>query len=398
MRRGLLPLLFLAAACGRPRGGVAAFIDTLPGGVIRVQNHGPSGWQDTAQITFTEVQRIQPADGAPGELGNIMDVVMDRAGRIYVAEQGPTRIDRFGPDGSFEGSVGREGGGPGEYEATMLANVGGQLVVHDPQQRRTSVFDSAGKFVRGWPSSCCMWRSIGADTTGNVYVPVPPSGGVMSDQGPGWIRFRLDGSVSDTLWRRSEPDKNRYWTFTSGPGNVTRFNIPFQPSLVDIPWPGGGLLIGDQATYSITIAPHGGDSAVVFGRTWTPRAIPDSIREHTLSTWTSRNERLKAVARVEDIPTTYPAFNGMVVDADLRVWVQRSNPDPAGGSFWDLFAPTGIWLGTVHAPFHTGRVVFRRGEVLVVTTDANDLPVLLRYKLTERGGRERDGGVTLGSE
>lgn len=397
MRRRFLPILLLAAACGHAPKLAKAVIDTLPGGVIRVQNPGPTGWADSAHITFTELQRIQPPDGAPGELGDVMDLAMDPNGTVYITEQGPVRIDRYGPDGRYLGSVGREGGGPGEYEAAMLAVLDGHLVVHDPQSRRTSVFDSAGNYVRSWGTSCCMFRSIGTDTLGAFYVPVPPDGGVMSHEGPGWIRFHLDGTLVDTLWSRPQPANLKFWEFSPGPHSRTRFSIPFQPDVSDNPWPGGGLLIGDNGSYSITIAPHGTDSALVFSRSWTPEAIPDSLRKNALESYTAHNAALKAVARLEDIPTAAPAFSAIVVDAEQRIWIQQWEKDPTGGSYWDIFSPHGVWLGTVHAPFHSGRLVFRRGEVLVATTDANELPVLLRYRLTEPDPAGDRPGVKLGT-
>ena len=78
-----------------------------------MRNPAPSGWTDTNQITFTETQRIQPADGEPGELGDIWGMVVDDAGGIWISEPGPIRIDRFAPDGRHLGQVGRQGSGPG---------------------------------------------------------------------------------------------------------------------------------------------------------------------------------------------------------------------------------------------------------------------------------------------
>ncbi len=395
MKKLLLVVLALAACKpGAPK--VLAVVDTLPGGVLRVRNPAPSGWSDTNHITFTEIQRIQPGDGEPGELGDIRDLVVGDDGSIFVAVEGPTRIDHFGADGKYLGAVGRQGSGPGEYQATMLIWAAGHLVIQDPQNQRTSVFDTAGAFVRSWNSACCIWRSLGGDSLGRAYVPVMPDG-PSEEKGFGWIRYKIDGTAVDTIWRRSHTFQGKYWEFSPRPGSTNRWYIPYQPSLQDVPWVGGGLLIGDNATYSITISPRGTDSALVFERAWTPEPVPDQVRKDRLASYTARNEALKAVAKLEDIPTTAPAFSDMMTDAEHRIWIQLTVPRDSVGTYWDLFTPQGVWLGTVHAPFRSGTLAFRPGEVVVATTDDQDLPVIVRYRMTEVGVGDRPATAKLGS-
>ena len=278
----------------------------------------------------------------------------------------------------------------------MITWVAGHFFLQDPQSQRTSVFDSTGTYLRSWPSSCCIWRSIGGDSLGRGYVPVMPSDGDMEERGMGWIRYTVEGVVVDTIWRRPHKAEIKYWEFSPAPGSRSRYGIPYQPSLVDVPWIGGGSLIGDNATYSITIAPKGTDSALVFGRDWAPEKIPDEVRANRLESYTSRNEALKQVAKLEDIPTVAPAFSEMIVDAERRIWVELTVPRDTVGTYWDLFTYEGVWLGTVHAPFRTGQVAFRPGEMIVSTTDDSDLPVIVRYRMTERGDGDSPVSRSLG--
>jgi len=392
-----LPLLLLLVACAPKAPKILAVVDTLPGGVKRVSNPAPSGWTDTNQIVFTEIQRIQPADGEPGELGDIWGMAVDDAGGIWISEPGPTRIDRFSADGQYIGQVGRQGSGPGEYQSTMITWVAGHLFLHDPQTQRTTIFDSAGKYLRSWNSTCCIYRSIGGDSLGRGYVPVMPDGGDMEEQGMGWIRFTVDGVPVDTIWRRPHKVEQHYWEFSPAPGSRSRYGIPFQPSLVDVPWVGGGSLIGDNATYSITIAPKGRDSALVFGRAWTPEPIPVSVRESRLKGYTERNEALRQVAKLEDIPTTAPAFSDLLVDTKDRIWVELTVPRDSVGTYWDIFTSDGVWQGVVHAPFRTGQVAFHGDEMIVSTTDEEDLPVIVRYRMSEGGSGDAPRTAKLGS-
>jgi hypothetical protein len=380
-------MALLLAACGHAPVTVAV-VDTLPGGALRVRNTAPSGWTDPARVTFTEVQRIQPEDGQPGELDEVWDLVVGDGGEIYVAEQGPVRVDQFSADGRYLRTIGRQGGGPGEYQVALLAFADGHLVVHDPQLQRTSVFDTAGHFVRSWPSTCCIWKSIGADSLGRVYIPVMPASGAFSDSaGPGWVRYRIDGTVVDTIWRRPQQAAGQYWELKSPQGR-SRFIIPFQSGLIDIPWVGGGLLVGDERDYSFTIGPHGTDTALVFGRSYEPVPIPDSVRTATFDRFTARNEKLKAVARVEDIPRVYPAFSDMQVDRAGWIWV-RGEPRPGEtGTRWDIFAAEGKWLGEVRAPFRYRELQFHGDQAVVLQTMADDRLAIVRYRIGGLAGTD----------
>ena len=380
MRPSLLLSLALLAGCHRTP-AVAVRIDTLPGGIRHVMNLAPSGWRDSSHIRFTEIERIQPPEGSPDELGDIADLAMDPTGQLFIAERGPARIVRYSPEGNRLGVVGREGGGPGEYQTSFLAWTGGVLFVHDPQQQRTSVFDSAGNFLRSWPSACCFWRWIGSDTLGRAYVPVMAIGRDLP-HGNGWLRVSASGVVVDTVWRRATPSGQKSWEIRSKVGS-SFFSIPGQPGLNDIPWAGGGLLIGDNGDYSITIAPHGTDSALVFGRAWVPQQVPEVSRRAQFDRLVGRNEALKAVAHFEDIPVTAPAFGDMEVDAASRIWVHLNVPSDTVNSYWDLFTPEGVWLGTTKAPFRYGRMAFRPHELAVAMQDQNGLPVVVRYRMEE---------------
>jgi hypothetical protein len=385
----------LTLACSSVSTAPEATIDTLPGGVVRVQNPRPSGWTDSAGITFTEIQRIQPAEGSTEELSDVWDMVVAPDGRVFASQIAPIRVAEFGVDGRFTRVLGRQGSGPGEYQVAILAFADGKLVVQDPQLRRAILFDSTGRSTVSFPTTCCIWRNIGSDTLGRIYVPVMPQSADAEAVGHGWVRIRTDGVVVDTIWRRPWSVAPKYWEFSPQPGSRSRFAIPFQPGLVDVPWAGGGMLIGDNATYSITLAPRGRDSAVVFGRPWTPAPIPEAVRQARFA-FTQNNPGLKAVAHLEDIPTVAPAFDGLFVDAVQRIWVRLTVPGDSIGTTFDLFTPSGVWLGTVRAPFRARAMAFREGELVVATTDEADLPVLIRYRLGEPG-RDAPAQVKLGS-
>jgi hypothetical protein len=153
----LIGLVALATACGGDRASPLAtpLIDTLPGGIIRVINPGPTAWTDTSGWKLVETLRIRGSLGDTTVLYDPVSVALDGEGRIWVMDKSPMVIKVFANNGNLVRTVGRQGGGPGEFMAGSLAIVGGNVVVHDQNQGRTSVFDTAGRFLRSWPSPCC---------------------------------------------------------------------------------------------------------------------------------------------------------------------------------------------------------------------------------------------------
>lgn len=75
--------------------------------------------------------------------------LMDEEGRFYVLDFGNKRIAVFDGNGTYSHSIGREGSGPGEFLSVSLLSVrDGHVSALDSRQRRASVFDYSGRFIR----------------------------------------------------------------------------------------------------------------------------------------------------------------------------------------------------------------------------------------------------------
>ncbi|HSN85950.1 MAG TPA: 6-bladed beta-propeller, partial [Thermoanaerobaculia bacterium] len=146
-------------------------IDTLPGGAVRTMSPAATSWEGTEGWQVELAQEITGTEGTPSELLDPQGLAVDDWGRIFVVDDKPRVIKVYGSDGEFVRTIGREGAGPGEFRQAFLALYQGFLVVHDPQVARTSVFDTAGTFLRSWPSACCFWSDIQVDQSGRIHVP-----------------------------------------------------------------------------------------------------------------------------------------------------------------------------------------------------------------------------------
>ena len=111
MHARLAPALLLLAACTRGDAKSALnapTIDTLPGGIVRVHNNGPTAWTDTNGWKLVLEHSFTMPEGSPGQLNNPAGIVADSKGNIYTTETYTgKRLQKFTLKG--EGAVPKSG-------------------------------------------------------------------------------------------------------------------------------------------------------------------------------------------------------------------------------------------------------------------------------------------------
>lgn len=102
--------------CGEvapPRSGVT--VDTLPSGVVRVRNPDPIHTDAVPTWTLVEQRYIGELDGTSAAVfGDIRDMLVDPAGRVFVLEYHSQQVRVFDSIGAHLFSFGGRGSGPGE--------------------------------------------------------------------------------------------------------------------------------------------------------------------------------------------------------------------------------------------------------------------------------------------
>lgn len=368
----ILSLLASVAACGAgKRTSGAATIDTLPGGIVRVANRAPSGWTDTNGWKLVLERTIAPADSTPGQLNQPGGIVVDSRGRIFVLDIKPTLIKVYAADGTFSGTIGREGSGPGEFRQWgILAISRDTLVHHDPGQSRTQSFTTDGAFIHAWVSLCCWQMPVAADDSGRTPVP----GNVHPDSttknfaaGAGYIRYRPDGTVADTIILPPRPE-TKSWR-VKDKDNLETMDVPLLPGQVGTFDRAGHYVWGNQGRYEIVISHNGLDTLRIFSSVAGTFPIPDSTRQENFDQAVKNNPLLKTVAKFDDIPKTYPLWTSIVSDGNNNLWVLRPGPK-SDSDIFDVFTPAGVLLGSVPAPFHnTYRSYWTRDRVYTIQED-----------------------------
>lgn len=384
----------LLAACGDRGPSLARpVVTTLPNGTVEVKNSGPSAWADTSGWKLVELYHVGGSTGAgPEELVHPLSVAVDQAGGIYVGDMGPAVVKQFGPTGAYVRSIGREGGGPGEFKVTSVATAPGLLIVHDPSAARTSVFDSAGGFLRSWNSTCCNWKGIGVSREGVVAVPSPGHRtGSGHRRDAYYVRILLDGSLVDTL-HIAEPEgvgEPREWSFESANGNQYFVPIPLTPALWIALDPAGGAVVGWSGSYRFFATRTGLDTTQIVTLETGPVTVTDAQRIHlrdSLVAWYSDGETDRKATdeafNLADIPSTAPYFESIAVDGAGNRWVRRISGASQDFARFDVFDSTGAYLGAVPVPAGFGngwKTVWGVDRVATMVESKDGIPMVVVY-------------------
>lgn len=391
-----LSLLSIIAGCSAGTGASSDLtIDTLPGGITRTISSAPieaGRWQLAPERT------IQPADGAPGELADPGDVAITDDGTVLVADRSPATIKVFDPAGRFVRTIGRDGDGPGEFRTPQIAVRGDTLVVHDPRQRRASMFRiSDGNFITTRPSACCYFYPIQIDGAGRAVARVMTQPDSLHPA-QGFVRFSLDGRRLDSV-RVSQraAAANKSWYVKENGKLIMSTPVLLAPVNLEAVDPTGGFISGWSGEYLLRVTRNGGDTVALFGRRGdlptvsaeekaqlVTRMIKERFAESEVPEAT-----LRASFPVADVPDHHPAFERIDVDRSGRRWIRRSSSDTTAVHF-DLFDRDGRWLDEVTVA-NTGwaRQAYQaaswgRDHLALADEDAAGRPLIQIYRITRK--------------
>ncbi|MGD8727004.1 MAG: 6-bladed beta-propeller [Gemmatimonadales bacterium] len=411
---GMFTVATLTAGCGGGPGGEAAgswqaVIDTV-GDTIVVRTVSGSVWGDTA---YLEPELSIGMLEGPDEylIGNPRALAVSEDGRIYVLDRQVMQVRVYGPDGTHLFDIGREGGGPGEFEGpdgmTMLPD--GRLLVRDPGNARVAEFAPDGEYLGqfwlagGFNTS----RRFYADTAGNSYAMVLlDADASVFDWRFGLVRYDRNGEVRDTIpaprWDYERPQVS-----ASREGSTSINYVPFTGQDWWTFSPLGYMVGGLSTDYRIDLFRV--DAPVLrIERDWIPIAVkPEEAEE--------RERRQTAGFRRNfgswswngpPIPDTKPPFRNVFTSAEGNIWVvvsqegratmtveeareeeRRTNMPPLRfeePAAFDVFTPDGRYLGHVRVPDAlrpSPEPIVRGDSVWAVARDELDVPRIVRYRI-----------------
>ncbi|HET8649307.1 MAG TPA: 6-bladed beta-propeller, partial [Gemmatimonadales bacterium] len=90
----------------------------LPVGIICAIGGCDPGHSSSAPAAATELRpllTIHSDESSDHSFGNVGDILVSSTGDLYITQPRENRILVYRSDGTFERSIGRAGGGPGEF-------------------------------------------------------------------------------------------------------------------------------------------------------------------------------------------------------------------------------------------------------------------------------------------
>lgn len=383
--------IVVMAGCGGGPGGRAGrwegTVDTAAAGHVVVHNAGAGIWEEGEAWRVTEELRLGSLDAeGPETFGQIRSFAVDRAGRIWVLESQAKEIRVFDATGAHVRTIGREGGGPGEFARPMKIDLApdGNMWAMDPSNGRVSIFDSAGTYRAGKSATggfiMFPWQG-GFDDEGRYYAPV-----LLTEGGFRFALVRADTSMAalDTLDLPTDPVDRESFRMESQDGrSVAAAGIPFQGGLTYRLAPDGsfwGLFTDEYRLFHID-AP--GDTLQVITRAFDPPPVTPKDRQEAieeLKWFTDMGGRIDP----SKIPATKPPTDALFLDDEGNIWVATVPGEGEPGARWEVFGPDGRLLGPVELPFvleSDPEPVVRDGLLYGVTRDELDVPYLVRARV-----------------
>lgn len=407
----LAPITFLLlaalAGCAGDGGPTLQVQRDTVGDTVIVRTLAGSAWQTDARLEAE--MRIGAFEGEDVYmLGDVAGMAVAPDGAVYLYDRQVPALRKYGPDGTFIATFGREGGGPGEYKQSdggLAVLPDGRVLLRDPGNARITVYSPSGETVNTWPlrGGYFTSRPLYVDTAGVAYTQIWG----RSDEGERYDAlqpFALDGTVGDSI---PAPDRGyEPATITASGKSFQIMNpVPFTPREVWTFSPHGSVVSGVSTEYSFDVFRPDG-SVLRIARVLDQPVAVDPAEKEAARLGATRN--LQSMLpdwkwNGPPIPDTKPPFQDLAVGRDGRVWVQLHQPgylaeeadpeDPMSVDqwdepvVWDVYEPDGIYLGQVRAPeglrTHP-EPIFGSEHVWAIITDELDVEYLTRFRIIVR--------------
>ncbi|CAN5867053.1 hypothetical protein BH23GEM3_BH23GEM3_15150 [soil metagenome] len=312
-------------------------------------------------------------------------------GGIVVANGGTQELRFFDREGRFARSVGRRGGGPGEFQFPGLlpAAAYDSLLIADFLVNRFTFIGSDGAVGRivtpaGVPADSIGWLPDGRllmQRSGATAAPDTPEG-ILTNEIT-YVIADLDGGATQTLVQFPGA---RLFLSQSG-GQIAFTQVPFEGSPSAAVGPDGFYLT--PGTLPEVYVYAGGGALRRVLRVQRPLQLVErsefdayvQAQVEGASNPLTAVELRRRYARMP-LPERRPAYQSLQVDAAGHVWAEHFRAQAGDTPRWTIFNADGSARGTMDTP--PGLRIYQVGTEFVLgqMRDEFDVEYVVRYRLT----------------
>lgn len=392
----VVALVLAVGACGPGRGGEMAGPSVWDSaGVEIVENRAPRWGEGEGWVVGSEpTLRVGVVEGDEAyQFSQITGVVRLADGGVAVADGGSSQVRFFGPDGRHFATVGRAGGGPGEFTGlSALGRAGpGRLWAYDFALRRITWMNGEGDItgtttlapepamlnpVGAFPDGSFLLKQLwGAEATAGTSEL-----GLRRDP-IAFVRFDEAGALVDTVGLF--PGRELFITEEDGRGVMGV--PPFGRSNVAA-LRGDRLVIGSGIGYQVEEVDERGRLLRILRIPGRDRDVGSEEMESFIQTQLEDvppedHARVRQSILEMPHPPTVPPYGSILADDDGDLWISEWAPYPGIPERWGVFDGRGGWLGEVRTPRGFFPYAVGSDWILGVERDDMDVEYVVVYPL-----------------
>lgn len=386
------------AGCGDAGGRREGVAVRDSAGVRVVQSAAPAwgegeGWR----LSPEPVLRVGVAEGdAAYQFGAVAGAVRLADGGIAVADRQSGDVRWYDARGRHVRTVGRKGGGPGEFTRIgWLQAVGDSLVVGDGGASRVTVLGPDGAVLRT--------TAMADDASGRRPRPVAPlpGGAVLASLGAPFAPARAASGARDSVaYLRQAGDGAAPVALGRFPGPERVVRVAGNSvSVMDVPFGrrdhvavrGDGFYYGSADRAEVGRYDARGRLVGLVRWGGAPRPVTPAdvagYHERTLAgADPAARPGMQRMLADLPFPQAMPAYSGILVDRAGALWVQEYAPSEEDPVRWTVFDADGRQLGTLAMPPRFRLTDAGPDYVLGVGRDDMDVEQVQLFRLDRSGG------------
>jgi hypothetical protein len=391
--------------------------------------------EESSAVTLSE-RLILGDSTSDQEFSGVREVYPTPSSGALVSEFRPPRVRLFDSAGRFVRQYGRRGMGPGEYMSPVQAAMDSRgLVYVQNLLSGVAIFDSLGNLLSDLRTPRAVdQRHWYVSSDGTVIMLLSNHATQDSSGRPTFrkalIRIHPDRTGLDTLALEPEHYGSTItvpYTVADTPG---RSRVPLSPLFHEDFGPRGTWAYGHSGSYAIHVRQLDGKLMRIESNA--PRVEVTSAEREALSeeaTVRLRGSDPHASVDERMVPALKPSYKDFRHDTDGRIWVELFRPAirtevlgcppfsttlfgsaPSSSStkcedgdpprqvvnwiepvMYDVFAESGDFLGRVEIPDRSSFMAARGDHLWLQELDADDVPALVRYRLSFPFAVKRQG-------
>ncbi len=393
----LLVTTVVACSSGEEAESTAQFVVRDSAGITIVTSESPawaSGFEWTIGPMITVVGEMEGA--VEYQLFHALDATRLSDGTVAVANSGTSEIRFFDSNGRHIRTVGRSGGGPGEFSdkhgLRALGHwMGDTLYTWDLYAQTLSVFSPDGEFVRSnrlrnTNRMYFMSRMYGGGMFGDKTLAlalIDPTGGADRSEGMQtrivrYVRFSADG---DSIVSLGDYEGAEWFIRFNPDGQGMRMTQPPFGREMTARAAFDRLFVATGKGYEIQVYRPDASLEMLIRKNHPAVAVTAEMRdwalEQQLAAVANHSANFQATLRRDyadmTMPEFLPPYRTIQVDENGNLWVREYLVGDDAPDLWSVFDSTGVWLGTVELP--QGLEVFEIGDDYVLGRMEDELEV-----------------------